>query len=56
MDLFDRKGIAPMLIGQEGEPFDSDEYVFELKLDGERCLAYLDPAGGSSISVECECY
>jgi len=49
MDLFDRKGIAPMLIGQEGEPFDSDEYVFELKLDGERCLAYLDPAGGTEL-------
>ena len=49
MDLFDKKGIAPMLIGQEGEPFDSDEYLFELKLDGERCLAYLDPAEGTEL-------
>ena len=49
MDLFDKKGIAPMLIGQEGKPFDSDEYLFELKLDGERCLAYLDPAGGTEL-------
>ena len=41
MDLFDRKGIAPMLIGQEGEPFDSDEYVFELKLDGKTMSRFL---------------
>ena len=31
-----------MLIGAEEEPFDSKEYIFELKLDGERCIAYLD--------------
>lgn len=33
---------GPMLIGAEGEPFDSPDYLFELKLDGERCLALLD--------------
>ncbi|MBQ3211886.1 MAG: non-homologous end-joining DNA ligase [Oscillospiraceae bacterium] len=33
---------GPMLIGAEGEPFDSSDYLFELKLDGERCLALLD--------------
>ena len=38
-----------MLIGQEGEPFDSDEHLFELKLAGERCLAYLDPAEGTEL-------
>ena len=31
-----------MLIGAEGEPFDSEEYIYELKLDGERCIDYLD--------------
>ena len=31
-----------MLIGTEGQPFDSDEYIYELKFDGERCIAYLD--------------
>lgn len=41
-DLFAAKSAKPMLIGLSGEPFDSPEYVFELKLDGERCLAYLD--------------
>lgn len=34
--------LGPMLIGAEGEPFDSPDYLFELKLDGERCLAFLD--------------
>ena len=34
-----------MLIGEEREAFDSPDYIYELKLDGERCLAYLDPSG-----------
>lgn len=41
-DIWETKNINPMLIGLEGEPFDSKEYIFELKLDGERCIAYLD--------------
>lgn len=44
-DLFQDKGIKPMLIGAEGEAFDSDDYLYELKLDGERCVAYLDADG-----------
>lgn len=44
-DLFQEKNIKPMLIGMEGEAFDSDEYLYELKLDGERCIAYLDGDG-----------
>ena len=34
-----------MLIGAEGEAFDSEDYLYELKLDGERCIAYLDAEG-----------
>ena len=41
-DLFEEKGIKPMLIGAEGDTFDSPDYLYELKLDGERCIAYLD--------------
>lgn len=41
-DLFDDKNISPMLL-YEAEPFDSDEYIFELKLDGVRCIAYIEP-------------
>ena len=42
MDIFDTKTAKPMLLSEEKEPFDSPDYIFELKLDGERCLAYLD--------------
>lgn len=41
-DIWETKNIKPMLIGTEGEPFDSEDYIYELKLDGERCIAYLD--------------
>jgi len=41
-DIWETKNIKPMLIGVEGQPFDSEEYIYELKLDGERCIAYLD--------------
>ena len=44
-DLFQRKAIKPMLIGAEGKAFDSPDYLYELKLDGERCIAYLDLDG-----------
>ena len=49
MDLFEQKNIHPMLIGADGEPFDSPDYIYELKLDGERCVAYLDPREGTEL-------
>ncbi len=48
-DLFERTNIKPMLIGLEGEAFDSPDYLYELKLDGERCIAYLDPETGTEL-------
>lgn len=42
MDLFDQKGIQPMLIAEQVEPYDDDYSIFELKLDGCRCIAYCD--------------
>ncbi len=42
MDIFDQKGIKPMLIKDQTDAFDSPDYIFEIKLDGIRCLAYLD--------------
>jgi len=44
-DWFLDKNISPMLIAENQPPFDSPEYVFELKWDGIRCLAYLDAEG-----------
>ena len=48
-DLFAQKNIKPMLIGAEGEPFDDDAFIYELKIDGERCIAYLDPLAGTEL-------
>ncbi|HAQ40805.1 MAG TPA: hypothetical protein DCM73_08230 [Clostridiales bacterium] len=42
-DIFDNRGVKPMLIGvSKSEAFDSDDYIFEVKFDGIRALAYLD--------------
>ncbi len=41
MDLFKDKKAEPMLLN-ESKPFDSQDYIYELKLDGIRCLAYID--------------
>lgn len=45
MDIFVSKSAKPMLIAEMQEPFDNSDYIYELKLDGERCLAYLDTEG-----------
>jgi bifunctional non-homologous end joining protein LigD len=42
MDLFDEKNIKPMLISELMEPFNDPNWIYELKLDGIRCIAYLD--------------
>jgi bifunctional non-homologous end joining protein LigD len=42
MDMLDEKGIKLMLIAEMQEAFDSPDYIYELKLDGIRCIAYLD--------------
>lgn len=42
MDIFESKNISPMLLEHISKPFNSEDYIFELKLDGIRCLAYLD--------------
>ena len=41
-DLFEQKGIEPMLIFEQVEPYDDADSIFELKLDGCRCIAYCD--------------
>ena len=44
-DIFEAKTLTPMLIAENSAPFDSPDYWFELKLDGIRCLVYLDENG-----------
>lgn len=40
-DLFVDKNISPMLL-YETAPFDDENCIYELKLDGIRCIAYID--------------
>lgn len=47
-DLFEDKNISPMLL-YETQPFDDKDCIFELKLDGIRCLAYID---GKSVVLQ----
>lgn len=44
-DIFDTKGIKPMLISEMQNPFDSDDWIYEIKWDGIRTVAYLDENG-----------
>ena len=37
--------LAPMLASSVGQPFDSANHLFEIKWDGIRCLALINPAG-----------
>ena len=48
MSIFETKGLKPMLLGENNAPFDDPEWIYELKMDGVRCLAYLDPASDST--------
>lgn len=41
MDIFDNKNISPMLISEMVDPFDSAEYIYEIKWDGIRCVSFL---------------
>ena len=42
MELYKNKNIKPMLISELKEPFNSNEFIYELKLDGSRCIAYIE--------------
>jgi ATP-dependent DNA ligase len=43
MDLYDDKTISPMLLFEIKEPFDDENYLFELKFDGIRALIFVEP-------------
>ena len=42
MDLFESKNVNPMLIYEMQDAFNSPDYIYEIKFDGIRCIAYLD--------------
>ena len=41
-DIFQARSAQPMLLTEQREPFDSTDFIYELKLDGIRSLAYLE--------------
>lgn len=43
--IFEEKNIKPMLISEQTEPFNAQDWIYEIKLDGIRCIAYLDDEG-----------
>lgn len=48
-DLFEEKRISPMLIAENVAPVADEQYLYEMKWDGERCVAYLDPKAGTEL-------
>lgn len=42
IDIFDTRSASPMLIAQQTLAYDDPDWIFELKLDGFRCLAYIE--------------
>lgn len=42
MELFEDRCASPMLIAKQQEAFDDPDWIYELKMDGFRCLAYVD--------------
>ena len=49
MSAFPRN-LRPMRLSRRAEPFDSDEFVYELKVDGFRALAHVQDGRGELIS------
>ena len=45
-----RSNLRRIRLSRRPEPFDSDEYLYELKIDGFRALAHIDDGKGELIS------
>ena len=50
---FAARDASPMLIGLEQPAFDDEDYIYEWKLDGVRCLLYLDKDSTESSCHSC---
>ena len=44
------RNLRPIQLSRRAEPFDSDQHIFELKIDGFRALAHIDAGQGQLIS------
>lgn len=47
--MMQEKHIQPMLIANNVALFEDPDWIYEMKWDGERCIAYLDPGGGTDL-------
>jgi bifunctional non-homologous end joining protein LigD len=45
-----RQSFTPMRLSRRSEPFDSDQFIYELKVDGFRALAHIHAGKGELIS------
>lgn len=41
-NVYGTRGASPMLIAQQMDAFDDSDWIYELKMDGFRCLSYID--------------
>jgi bifunctional non-homologous end joining protein LigD len=44
------RNLRPIRLSRRIEPFDSDQFIYELKIDGFRALAYIQAGKGELIS------
>lgn len=44
------RNLCPMPLSHRSEPFDSDQFIYELKVDGFRALAHIQAGKGELIS------
>jgi bifunctional non-homologous end joining protein LigD len=44
------RNLRPIRLSRRPEPFDSDQFIFELKIDGFRALAHIEGGNGELIS------
>lgn len=49
-DLWENNDFSPMLLGEVFEPFNSEDYIFEVKFDGARSLIFVSPDNIKIIS------
>ena len=54
MDIFKSGLLSPMGIEEKSKPFDDPKYIYEVKYEGARCLAYLEAGRTRLIDKKCE--
>ena len=53
MDIFECQLVSPMMVCEKSKPFDDSKFLYEVKHEGGRCLAYLDADGTRLVNGEC---